>query len=206
MFSHYGAYGFRCAIDHKHCRWVWHVYIHTYTCITAFCLGLHGSACTRKGEPVWIYWSKRQWVAVASAGPYAYICTSPQTNNHASIPPHSFYRPYIYICIASHKFPECLPMMPDCLILSSSPVAEMRIVRWMCGVNLQDRVPSEGLKERLVSDDIISELQQKRLRWYGHVLRKEDNDWVKKCLEYEVQVVRPRGRPKKTWREIVERD
>jgi len=44
------------------------------------------------------------------------------------------------------------------------------------------------------------------LRWYGHVLRKEDNDWVKKCMEYEVEGARPRGRPKKTWREIMEKD
>jgi len=36
-------------------------------------------------------------------------------------------------------------------------------------------------------DDIISVLQQKRLRWYGHVLRKEDSDWVKKCMEYEME-------------------
>ena len=26
--------------------------------------------------------------------------------------------------------------------------AEMRMVRWMCGVKLQDRVPSKGLRER----------------------------------------------------------
>jgi len=38
------------------------------------------------------------------------------------------------------------------------------------------------------------------------VLQKEDNDWVKKCMEYEVEGARPRGRPKKTWREIVEKD
>jgi len=38
------------------------------------------------------------------------------------------------------------------------------------------------------------------------VLRKEDNDWVKKCMEYEVEGARPRGGPKKTWREIVEKD
>ena len=44
------------------------------------------------------------------------------------------------------------------------------------------------------------------IAWYGHVLRKEDNDWVRKCMEYEVEVTRPRGRPKKTWREIVEKD
>ena len=39
----------------------------------------------------------------------------------------------------------------------------------------------------------------------GHLLRKEDNDWVKKCMVYEVEGARPRGRPKKTWREIVEK-
>jgi len=33
--------------------------------------------------------------------------------------------------------------------------------------------------------------------WYRHVLRKEDNNWVKKCMEYEVEGARPRGRPKK---------
>ena len=82
--------------------------------------------------------------------------------------------------------------------------AEMRMVRWMCGVKLQDRIPSKGLRERLGLDDIIS-VQQNRLRWYGHVSRKEDNDSVKKCMEYEVESARPRGRPKKTWREIVER-
>jgi len=38
------------------------------------------------------------------------------------------------------------------------------------------------------------------------VLRKEDNDWVKKCMEYEVEGARPRIRPKKTWRQIVEKD
>ena len=49
-------------------------------------------------------------------------------------------------------------------------------------------------------------LQQNRLRWYGHVLRKADDDWVKKCMEYEVEGPRPRGRPKRTLREIVKED
>ena len=45
-------------------------------------------------------------------------------------------------------------------------------------------------------------LQQNRLRWYGHVLRKDD-DWVKKCMDYEVEGPRPRGRPKRTWKDFV---
>jgi len=70
-------------------------------------------------------------------------------------------------------------------------------VAWMCGIKLKDRFPSKELTERLGIDDIAFVLQQNRLHWYGHVLRKDD-DWVKKCMEYEVQGPRPRGRPKRT--------
>jgi len=41
--------------------------------------------------------------------------------------------------------------------------AEMRMIRWMCGVKQKDTVPSKGLRERLGLDDIISVLQQNRL-------------------------------------------
>jgi len=79
--------------------------------------------------------------------------------------------------------------------------AEMRTVRWMCDFKPQDRVPSKGLRDRLGLDDIISLLQQNSLQWYGHVLRKEDNDWVEKCMEYEGQEVDERKLG-----EIVEKD
>jgi len=73
----------------------------------------------------------------------------------------------------------------------------MRMVRWMCNIKVKDRVPSKELRERL-GIDIILILQQNR-----HVLQKEDTNWVKKCMEYEVEGSRPRGRPKRTWREVV---
>ena len=41
---------------------------------------------------------------------------------------------------------------------------------------------------------------------FWHVLRKEDDIWVKKCMECEVEGPRPRGRPKRTWREVVRED
>jgi len=62
------------------------------------------------------------------------------------------------------------------------------------------------LRERLALDDIISVLQQTRLRWYGHVLQKEDNDWMKKCMEYEMEGARPKSRSKRTWRQVVQKD
>ena len=42
--------------------------------------------------------------------------------------------------------------------------------------------------------------------WYEHVLRKEENHWVKKCMAYEVKGARSRRRPKRTWREVVQKD
>ena len=48
----------------------------------------------------------------------------------------------------------------------------------------------------VIIDDIALILQQNRLPRYGHVLRKDD-DWVKKCMEYEAEGPRPRGRPKR---------
>ena len=71
----------------------------------------------------------------------------------------------------------------------------------MC-VKLKDRLPSKELRERLGVDDIALILQQNRLRWYGHVLRKDDDIWVKKCMEYEVEGLRP----KRTWKEVVRED
>ena len=84
--------------------------------------------------------------------------------------------------------------------------AEVRMVRWMCNVNVKDTVPIKELRERLGIDDKILVLQQNRLQWHGHVLQKEDIDCVKKYVEYEVEGSRPRGRPKRTWREVVQKD
>jgi len=76
-----------------------------------------------------------------------------------------------------------------------------------CAQLVLDAQPVEVGKERrrLGIDDVALVLQQNRLRWYGHVLRKDD-DCVKKCMEYEVEGPRPRGRPKRTWRDVVRED
>ena len=38
------------------------------------------------------------------------------------------------------------------------------------------------------------------------MLRKDPDDWVQKCMDYEVEGKRPRGRPEKTWKDLVEKD
>ena len=55
------------------------------------------------------------------------------------------------------------------------------------------------MRKRLRLDDIISVLQQNKAAMVWAYVAKKDNDWVKKCMEYEVEGARPRGRPQKTW-------
>ena len=42
------------------------------------------------------------------------------------------------------------------------------------------------------------------VRWYGHVLRKNNGDVLRRALDFEVAVRRGRGRPNKTWKRQVE--
>ena len=44
------------------------------------------------------------------------------------------------------------------------------------------------------------------VRWYGHVLRRDDGPVLRKVLEFEVKEKRKRGRPKKTWKMQVEKE
>jgi len=34
--------------------------------------------------------------------------------------------------------------------------------------------------------------KKSRLRWFGHVERKDDNNWVKRCITWEVEGIRQR--------------
>ena len=83
---------------------------------------------------------------------------------------------------------------------------EMKMVRWMCGVSLRERKTSKELR-RMMGIEAIGELVQRaRLRWAGHVLRKENTDGVKKCMDMEIEGNRGRGRPKLTWGKLLEKD
>ena len=68
------------------------------------------------------------------------------------------------------------------------------------------RRTSEELRKLVGVEPITTVIRSGRLRWYGHVMRKSDEDWVKKCMEYRVEGRRPVGRPRRTWLESVEAD
>ena len=73
---------------------------------------------------------------------------------------------------------------------------ERAMVRWMCGVTLQERVRMEELMLRLGIEKVEDRVKQGRLRWFGHVEWKEKGDWVSDCRGLKVGERGGRGRRK----------
>ena len=49
-------------------------------------------------------------------------------------------------------------------------------------------------------EGVVEVMRRGRLRWFGHVERKEVDDWVSACRNLEVAGSRGWGRPRLTWR------
>ena len=83
---------------------------------------------------------------------------------------------------------------------------ERAMVRAMCGVKLMDRKKTEDLMQMLGLEESVDQLAKANsVRWYGHVLRREDEHALRRAFEFEVDGSRGRGRPKKTWKtQVVE--
>ena len=85
-------------------------------------------------------------------------------------------------------------------------VAEMRMLRWMCGVTRRDRIRNEVIRGTTKVREISDKMQESRLRWYGHVMRRDGQYVGRRVMEMDIQGRRRRGRPKQRWRDRVEED
>ena len=85
--------------------------------------------------------------------------------------------------------------------------AERAMIRRICGVRLCDRKRSDELASMIgLPQDIITLVEQSRLRWYGHVMRREEDNGIRRVLDWKVDGTRPKGRPNLTWDAVVKRD
>ena len=73
-------------------------------------------------------------------------------------------------------------------------------------MTLKDRRPSEELRRGLGIESVDIVVRRGRLRWFGHVKRKEADDLVSKCRNLEVVGGARKGWGRKTWMECVKKD
>nr|XP_043639669.1 uncharacterized protein LOC122610774 [Erigeron canadensis] len=74
-------------------------------------------------------------------------------------------------------------------------VAEMRMLRWTCGKTLPDRIPTGVFRAELEVGTIINKLREERLRWFGHVRRRDETAPLRRAESINVD-----GRVVGRWR------
>ena len=76
----------------------------------------------------------------------------------------------------------------------------------MLGLSRKDRVRNEEIRKRLGTTEMGKWCRQERLRWYGHVKRREDDYVGRRAMEMRMPGQRKRGRPKRRWLDCIKED
>ncbi len=85
-------------------------------------------------------------------------------------------------------------------------IAYILALRWMSGVTKMDRIRNERIRGTTKVGEISKKVQESRLKWYWHVLRREDEYGGKRVMGMEVPGKRRRGRPTRRWLDSIRND
>ena len=86
-------------------------------------------------------------------------------------------------------------------------VAEMRMLRWICGHLILDKIRNEVIRDKIGVASIEDKIRETCLRWFGHIRRRSLDAQVRRCDKLDrLDYKRSRGRPKKRWREVIKHD
>jgi hypothetical protein len=89
-------------------------------------------------------------------------------------------------------------------------IFERKICRRIYGLKYEDGEwksrTNQELEELSKGENIVKWIKGQRIRWLGHLEGMEEDRTPKKIFTQELEGTRLRGRPRKGWREEVERD
>ena len=99
---------------------------------------------------------------------------------------------------------ECWPIKKT--QVKKLAVAEMRISRWIYSHTLLDKIKNDFIHSKVRVVPIEDKLREARLRWFGHVMRRNPGVPVRRCEKIVLgssMSRKSRGRPKKRWGEVI---
>ncbi|KAG7312683.1 hypothetical protein JYU34_001045 [Plutella xylostella] len=77
---------------------------------------------------------------------------------------------------------------------------EMRSLRSMCGLKLNDRIRNSIIRERVgVKEDVVTKIEKGMLRWFGHIERMDERRLTKEIYCAEMNGCVGRGRPRRKY-------
>ncbi|XP_070046656.1 uncharacterized protein LOC142169634 [Nicotiana tabacum] len=100
---------------------------------------------------------------------------------------------------------ECWPFKKS--HVQKMSIAEMRMLRWMCGHTRKDKIRNKVIRDKVGVASVEDKLRELRLRWFGHVRRREIDAMVRRCERLTMAGLRKGwGRPKNYWGEVIRQD
>ena len=85
-------------------------------------------------------------------------------------------------------------------------VAEMKMLRFAMGVTRKHKIRNEYIRSIVKVERLGMKMREGRMRWYGHVMRRDQEYVGRKMMEMELPGKRRRGRPKKRFLDVVKED
>ena len=85
-------------------------------------------------------------------------------------------------------------------------VAELRMLRWSLGVTRLDRIPNNNIRDTVRIAKFGAKQREARLRWFGHISRRDDEYIGKRVMNMDVPGRRKQGRPKRRYMDVIEDD
>ena len=85
-------------------------------------------------------------------------------------------------------------------------VAVMKMLRFAMGVTRKDKIRNEHIRSTVKVERLGMKMRESRLRWYGHVMRRDQEYVGRKMMEMELPGKRRRGRPKRRFLDVVKED
>ena len=77
---------------------------------------------------------------------------------------------------------------------------EMRSLRRMAGVTLNDRIRNVEIRKRCsVKEGVVTKIERGMLRWFGHVERMDERRVTKEVYKVKMNGRVRRGRPRRTY-------
>ena len=86
-------------------------------------------------------------------------------------------------------------------------VFEMRCLQAVLRVTRRDQLRNVEIRERLgISEHMVETIKERRLRWFGHVLRSPQESILWSAYSGDFTARRPVGRPPKRWKDQIAQD
>jgi hypothetical protein len=78
----------------------------------------------------------------------------------------------------------------------------MDYLRRSAKISRTDRIRNETIRTKIgMKKDILQEIEEQQLRWYGHVMRLDDCRTARQVAHWNPQGKRRRRRPVNTWKD-----